>query len=335
MNRRILLAHRPPAEPRPGDFELVESPLPEPGDGDVLVRSIYLSIDPYMRGRVRATKSYAAAVQIGDVMVGGMVGVVTASNSDRLHEGDIVEGRLGWQAYAAARADELRLIDPALAPISTALGVLGMPGRTAYFGLLEVGRPQPGETVLVSAASGAVGGVVGQIAKLKGCRAVGIVGSEAKRAYILDELGYDAAINRTTDDLNPALAEACPDGVDVYFDNVGGQVLDAVLNHINLHARIAICGMISEYNLPEPELARRPTRTLLTRRARMQGLLVSDFEDRYDEAQIQMAAWVQGGQLKYREDIVEGLENAPAALIRVLRGENFGKQLVKVSEDPT
>ncbi len=335
MNRRILLANRPPAEPTLSDFELVESPLPDLADGEVLVRAIYLSIDPYMCGRMRATRSYTAAAQIGEVMVGGIVGVVTASNSDRLHEGDIVEGRLGWQAYAAARADELRRIDPTLATISTALGVLGMPGRTAYFGLLEVGRPQPGETVLVSAASGAVGGVVGQIAKRKGCRTVGIVGSEAKRAYILDELGYDAAINHKTDDLDAALREACPDGVDVYFDNVGGRVLDAVLDHINLHARIAICGMISEYNLAEPELARRPTRTLLTRRARMQGLLVSDYEDRYDEAQAKMAAWVQGGQLKYREDIVEGLENAPAALIRVLRGENFGKQLVKVSEDRT
>ena len=246
-----------------------------------------------------------------------------------------MESRLGWQQYAIAQPDDLRVVYPELAPITTALGILGMPGQTAYFGLLDVGRPRPDETVLVSAASGAVGGVVGQIARLKGCRAIGIVGSAAKREYALSELGYEAVIDRTIDDVGAELSATCPDGVDVYFDNVGGHILDVVLEHINLHARIAICGMISEYNLPTPELAVRPSRTLLTRRARMQGLLVSDYAERADEALQQLGGWVRSGALKYREDIIEGLEHAPAALIRVLRGENFGKQLVKVGADPT
>ena len=279
---------------------------------------------------------------IGDMFEGDffrglvwVVGEVLESKSERFKAGDIVEGRLGWQQYAVAQPKDLRIVYPELAPITTALGILGMPGQTAYFGLLEVGRPRSGETVVVSAASGAVGGVVGQIARLKGCRAIGIVGSAAKREYALSELGYEAVIDRTIDDVGAELSATCPDGVDVYFDNVGGHILDVVLEHINLHARIAICGMISEYNLPTPELAVRPTRTLLTRRARMQGLLVSDYADRADEALQQLGGWVRSGALKYREDIIEGLEHAPAALIRVLRGENFGKQLVRVGADPT
>ena len=334
-NLRVLLAQRPVAEPSLHDFEFSRVPVPDPGNDEVLVRTVYLSIDPYMRGRMRDAKSYTAPLQIGDVMVGGVVGEVVATRSDHLQVGDIVEGRLGWQEYAVARAHDLRVVDPSLAPITTALGVLGMPGLTAYFGLLEVGCPQRDETVLVSAASGAVGGIVGQIARLRGCQAVGIVGSIPKRDYALTELGYHAVIDRTAGDVSVALSDACPDGVDVYFDNVGGHILDAVLGHINLHARIAICGMISEYNLPEPELARRPTRTLLTKRARMEGLLVSDYTDRAHEGLQQLGAWVRSGQLKYREDIVEGLDGAPSALIRVLRGANFGKQLVKVGTDPT
>ncbi len=334
-NLRVLLARRPVAEPSLNDFEFSRVPVRDPGDGEVLVRTVYLSIDPYMRGRMRDTASYTAPVQIGDVMVGGVVGEVVATRSDRLQVGDIVEGRLGWQEYAIARDHELRVVDPGLAPITTALGVLGMPGLTAYFGLLEVGCPHRDETVLVSAASGAVGGVVGQIARLQGCRTIGIVGSVMKRDYALTELGYHAVIDRTAGDVSAALSDVCPDGVDVYFDNVGGHILDAVLGHINLHARIAICGMISEYNLPEPELAPRPTWTLLTKRARMEGLLVSDYADRSSEGLQQLGAWVQSGQIKYREDIDEGLECAPSALIRVLRGENFGKQLVKVGIDPT
>lgn len=334
-NLRVLLANRPSAEPRVEDFELSEAPIPDPRHNEVLVRTIYLSIDPYMRGRIRATKSYAAPVAIGEVMVGGIVGEVVESKSERFKVGDIVESRVGWQQYGIAQPDDLRMVYPELAPITTALGILGMPGQTAYFGLLDVGHPRPDETVLVSAASGAVGGVVGQIARLKGCRAIGIVGSAAKREYALSELGYEAVIDRTIDDVGAELSATCPDGVDVYFDNVGGHILDTVLDHINLHARIAICGMISEYNLPTPELAVRPTRTLLTRRARMQGLLVSDYADRADEALQQLGGWVRSGALKYREDVIEGLEHAPAALIRVLRGENFGKQLVKVGADPT
>ena len=284
---------------------------------------------------MREARSFTSPVALGDVMTGGAVGVVDASENPDFEVGDIVEGRSGWQDYAVLPADELRRIDPDTAPISTAIGVLGMPGMTAYFGLLEVGKPGPGETVLVSAASGAVGGLVGQIAKINGCRAVGIAGSDAKCGYIVDELGYDAAINRKTENVAAALEKHCPDGIDVYFDNVGGTILDAALDHINMRARIVICGMISEYNLVEPELARRPTRILLTRRARMQGMLVFDYRDRYPEGLRQMARWIDEGRVKYKEDIVDGLENAPSAFIGLLRGENFGKRLIRVSEDPT
>ena len=244
-NRQWLLKSRPPGVPEAGNFELVEIPVPEPGDGEVLVRSVYLSLDPYMRGRMRDVKSYVPPVQIGELMEGGGVGEVIASNNPKFAKGDIVEGRLGWQEYALSDGASLRNVDPSLAPISTANGILGMPGMTAYFGFLDVGQPREGETVVVSAASGAVGGLVGQIAKIKGCRAVGIAGSDEKCRYVEDELGFDAAINYKTQDLHEALKQACPEGVDVYFDNVGGAMLDAVLRHINIKARIVICGMIS------------------------------------------------------------------------------------------
>ncbi len=335
-NLQWRLASRPPGEPEESDFELVETPLPEPGDGEVLMRSIYLSLDPYMRGRMRDVKSYVPPVQIGEVMVGGVVGEVVISKNPDFAPGDIVEGRIGWQKYGVSDAASLRKVDPALAPISTAIGILGMPGMTAYFGLLEVGQPKPGETVLVSAASGAVGGLVGQIAKIKGCRAVGIAGSDEKCRYVVDELGFDAAFNyKATSDLDSAIDEVCPDGVDVYFDNVGGKILDAVMRRINFKARIAICGMISEYNLQKPELVPRLTRSLLVNRARMEGLIVFDFVDRFAEGFRQMGEWLSDGKLRYKEDIVEGLEKAPRAFIGLLRGENFGKLMVKVGEDPT
>ena len=339
-NRQWLLNQRPDAMPGEDDFELVETPIPEPADGQFVMRASVLSVDPYMRGRMRDVKSYVPPVQIGEVMTGASVGAVIASKNDKYKVGDIVEGRFGWQDYALSdgRDAGARKVDPSLGPISTALGVLGMPGMTAYFGLTEVGEPKEGDTVVVSAASGAVGGLVGQIAKIKGCRAVGIAGGPEKCAYIKDELGYDAAIDhRAAGDvkaMTAALGEAAPDGIDVYFDNVGGMTLDAVLNRINLHARIAICGMISEYNQTEPELAPRPTRALLVQRARMQGLIVFDWVKRYPEGMAQMAAWIKEGRIKYREDVLEGIENMPKAMLRLFSGENFGKQLVRAAPDP-
>jgi NADPH-dependent curcumin reductase CurA len=314
-NRQWLLANRPAGEP---------------GEGEFVARALYLSVDPYMRGRMRDVKSYATPAALGEVMVGGVVSQVIASKNEAFAEGDIVQGNFGWQEYAASDGAGVHTVDASLAPISTALGVLGMPGMTAYFGLLEVGQPVSGETVVVSAASGAVGGVVGQIAKIKGCRAVGIAGGTEKCAYVTDALGFDAAVDyKVEPDLRTALADACPEGIDVYFDNVGGVTLDTVLSLINLHARIAICGMISEYNLTAPELAPRPTRALLVNRARMQGLLVHDWADRRAEGIVQMATWIDEGKLQYREDVLEGIENMPKAFLRLLRGENFGKQLVK------
>jgi NADPH-dependent curcumin reductase CurA len=333
INRQWLLANRPAGEPGESDFEMVESPVPEPGDGEFVGRALYLSVDPYMRGRMRDVKSYAPPAALGAVMVGGTVSQVTASKNPAFAEGEIVQGNFGWQEYAVSNGSDVRTVDAALAPVSTALGVLGMPGMTAYFGLLEVGQPVAGETVVISAAAGAVGSVVGQIARIKGCRAVGIAGGAEKCAYLTDELGFDAAVNyKAAPDLSTALAEACPDGIDVYFDNVGGVTLDTVLSLINLHARIAICGMISEYNLTAPELAPRPTRALLVNRARMQGLLVHDWADSRAEGIAQMAAWISEGKLRYREDVIEGIENMPKAFLRLLRGENFGKQLVKAGD---
>ena len=333
INRRRLLANRPATEPSESDFQMVEDPVPEPGQDEFVARALYLSVDPYMRGRMRDVKSYAVPAALGEVMVGGAVSQVIASKNAAFAEGDIVQGSFGWQEYASSDGTGVTTVDAALAPLSTALGVLGMPGMTAYFGLLEVGQPEAGETVVVSAAAGAVGGVVGQIAKIKGCRAVGIAGGAQKCAYLLDELGFDAAVDyKAATDLRVALAEACPDGIDVYFDNVGGATLDTILSLINLHARIAICGMISEYNLSAPELAPRPTRSLLVNRARMQGLLVHDWADRRSEGIAQMAAWNDDGKLRYQEDVIEGIENMPKAFLRLLRGENFGKQLVKAGD---
>ena len=330
-NRQIVLAARPVGLPKPDDFRLVEAPVPEPGPGEMLVRTRWLSLDPYMRGRMSEARSYARPVAVGEVMVGAVVGEVVRSHHPDFAPGDVIEERLGWQEYALSRGREARKVDPTLAPVSTALGVLGMPGLTAYFGLLEVGRPRPGETVVVSAASGAVGGVVGQVAKIAGCRVVGLAGSRAKVEHIVGDLGFDAGIDyKAVSDLDAALAAACPRGVDVYFDNVGGRITEAVSRHVNPFARIAVCGLISQYNLAEAELAPRNERFVLVNRVRVQGFIVSDFYARRDEALRQLAAWVREGRLKYREDVVEGLENAPAAFIGLLQGKNFGKQLVRV-----
>lgn len=334
MNRQITLAARPVGYPKTSDFNLVETAIPTPGEGQVLVKSLYLSVDPYMRGRINQAKSYAANVQIGDVMVGGVIAEVAASKHADFEVGDIVNAHIGWQEYGVAGGDELRKIDPGLAPISTGAGILGMPGLTAYFGLLEVGKLQEGETVFVSGAAGAVGTVVGQIAKIKGCRVIGTAGTDEKVAYILDELGFDAAFNyKNVSDYTAKLAELCPDGIDVYFDNVGGRITDAVFPNLRIKGRVVICGQISQYNLENPEVGPRFLWNLITKRARIEGFLVFEFADRHPEALVQMGEWVQQGKLKYRETIAEGgIAAAPAAFISMLKGGNIGKQLVKIAD---
>lgn len=333
VNRRITLASRPVGFPKVSDFHLVYSPLPSPAAGEVLVRSIYLSLDPYMRGRMSEADSYAPPVAIGEVMIGGAVAFVLESADPKFRVGDAVEGMLGWQEYAVVQGHELRRIDPSLAPISTALGVLGMPGLTAFFGLLDICDPQRGETVVVSGAAGAVGMLAGQIARIQGCRVVGVAGSEAKVSWLLDELGFDAALKyKTAMGFSAKLEELCPDGIDVYFDNVGGAVTDAVVRRINSRARISVCGQISQYNLEKPEVGPRWLGQLIVKQAKVQGFLVSGYAERFPEGLDQLARWLQQGKLKYREDVAQGIAAAPQAFIGMLQGKNQGKQLVQLSE---
>ena len=333
QNRQFIFASRPVGYPKESDFNLVSSSIPTPGDGEVLVRTCYLSVDPYMRGRMRQAKSYAVSLEIGDVVLGGTVGQVIQSKHPDFHEGDIVKAYLGWQEYGVAAGNAIQMVDPSLAPISTALGVLGMPGLTAYFGLLEVGQLRDGENVLVSGAAGAVGSTVGQIAKIKGCRIVGVAGTDEKVNHVVNDLGFDDAFNyKSVTDYDAKLQEVCPDGIDVYFDNTGGPVTDAVFLNINLRGRMVICGQISQYNSQEPDLGPRLLWQLIAKRARVEGLLVSDFADRHEEGLRQMAEWVRASKLKYRETITDGFENAAEAFISMLKGGNIGKQLVKVSE---
>jgi NADPH-dependent curcumin reductase CurA len=326
--------NRPVGEPKESDFALAESPVPEPDAGQILTRTIYLSLDPYMRGRMSAAASYARPAELGQVMVGGAVGQVVRSKNAGFAEGDFVQGHTGWQEYAVSDGQGMRKIDLRRGPLSYALGVLGMPGMTAYVALLDVGRPRTGETVVVSAAAGAVGSVVGQIAKIKGCSAVGVAGSDEKCRYVVTELGFDACVNYRTQDLDEALAAACPAGIDVYFDNVAGPVLAAALRHINFGARIPLVGLISQYNAVDPPPGPNLL-PLLVRRAVIQGFLVSDHEHRREEFLRDVSAWLKAGRLKYREDMVQGLENAPRAFLGLFRGKNFGKLLVQVSPDPT
>jgi NADPH-dependent curcumin reductase CurA len=334
--RRIVLARRPPAEPEESDFRIEEVPMPEPGPGQFLARVIYLSLDPYMRGRMRAARSYAAPVELGEVMTAGAVGQVVKSNHPHFKAGDIVEDAMGWQEYAVGPSPgrSPRKVDPAHGPISYANSVLGMPGMTAYFGLLEVGSPKPGETVVVSAASGAVGQLVGQIAKIMGCRAVGIAGGPKKCAFVKDELGFDACLDyKAEGDLTAAVKAACPNGVDVYFDNVSGPVSDAVLANLNFFARVAMCGGISQYNTADH--GPRWLYSFVGKRVTARGFIVWDFNQRYGPALRQMGEWVQAGRIKYKEDIVEGgIARVPAAFIGLLRGENFGKLQVRLGPDP-
>jgi hypothetical protein len=332
VNRQITLAARPVGFPKVSDFQLVYSPLPSPGAGEVLVRSIYLSLDPYMRERMSGRDSYARPIAIGEVMTGGAVALVMKSEDPKFRDGDAVEGMLGWQEYAVAQGRVLRRIDTSLAPVSTALGVLGMPGLTAFFGLLDICSPQSGETVVVSGAAGAVGMVAGQIAKIMGCRVVGVAGSDAKAAWLLDELGFDAVLNhKTAVDFQGELAELCPSGIDVYFDNVGGAVTDAAVRLINPGARISVCGQMSQDNLEEPEMGPRWLGQLIGKQAKVQGFLVSTYAEGFPEGLEQLARWLQQGKLKYREDVAQGIEAAPQAFIGMLQGKNEGKQLVQLS----
>jgi NADPH-dependent curcumin reductase CurA len=331
INRQWTLVARPQGMPTESTFKLVETPLPALKDGQVLLRARYLSVDPYMRGRISGQKSYAKPVEPGEVMVGGGVAEVIESKAAGWKPGDIAEAYMGWQEYTVADAANLRRIDASIAPISTALGVLGMPGFTAYFGLLDVCEPKAGNTVLVSGAAGAVGMTVGQIAKILGCRVVGIAGSDEKCNYIVNELGFDAAYNyKTVTNHVAKIKELCPDGVDCYFDNVGGAITDAALMNLNVHARVCICGQISQYNNQAPEMGPRLLGLLIVTRSKVQGMLVSDYAARFGEAAEKMGGWVKGGRIKYREDIVDGFENMPAAFIGLFTGENTGKRLVKI-----
>ena len=333
--QQIVLASRPVGEPTLDNFRLEEPPIPQPGPRQMLLRTLWLSLDPYMRGRMSDAPSYAKPVGIGEVMEGGTVSEVVTSNVPTFTRGDIVVGRTGWQTHSLSDGSGLQKVDTTRAPISTALGVLGMPGMTAYMGLLEIGKPAAGETVVVAAASGAVGSVVGQIARIKGARAVGIAGGADKCHYVTEELGFDACIDHRAPDLAARLAEACAKGIDVYFENVGGAVFEAVFPMLNPFARISVCGLISMYNAttlaPGPILLPHMMRAILTKRLTFRGFIVSDFAARYGDFVRDVSAWVGEGRITYREDVVEGLKNAPRALIGLLRGENFGKLLVRVA----
>ncbi|QCT01197.1 oxidoreductase, zinc-binding dehydrogenase family protein [Paenibacillus algicola] len=333
VNEKIILTNRPEGMPTAEDFSIQEEQLPVPQAGEVLVRTLYVSVDPYMRGRMSSAKSYAAPYELGDVIKGGSIGQIMESTDPEWKQGDIVAGLWGWQRYAAAATDTLRRVDPELAPVSTALGVLGMTGLTAYFGLLDIGQPKEGETVVVSGAAGAVGMIVGQIAKIKGARVVGIAGSDEKNNYLVQELGFDAALNyRTESNLQSALEQACPNGVDVYFDNVGGEISDAVLSLLNKNARIPICGQIALYNLQQPDNGPRMQTQLLKNTALMKGFLVGDYAAEFGKALPELAGWLQSGQLQHAEHIVDGFEHTVEAFLGLFTGDNLGKQLVKVSE---
>lgn len=331
--KRIVLASRPKGEPKASDFRLEDYTLPAPGDGQVALRTIWLSLDPYMRGRMSDGPSYAAPVPIGGVMEGGTVAEVLESKSSAFAPGDIVLAHSGWQTHGIADAKGLRKIDPSLGPVSTAVGVLGMPGMTAYTGLLDIGKPQPGETVVVAAASGAVGSAVGQIAMVKGARAVGIAGGADKCAYVRDVLGFADCIDHRDPDFAAKLKAACPKGIDVYFENVGGAVFEAVFPLLNAFARVPVCGLISQYNDTAdsaPKWAGSMLRNILTKRLTIRGFIVSDFAGRRQEFLQDMSQWVRDGKVKHKEFVTDGLENAPDAFIGLLKGANFGKQLVRI-----
>lgn len=338
-NRQILLASRPTGEPGLENFQLIETDVPEAGPGQMLLRTVYLSLDPYMRGRMSAGPSYAPPVEVGNVMVGSAVCAVVNSNLPGFQAGEFVVAGSGWQEYSLSDGRGVQKVNSTLGPISYALGVLGMPGLTAYTGLLNIGKPQPSETLVVAAASGAVGSVVGQIARIKGCRVIGIAGGEPKCRFVKEELGFDDCLDHRQPDLAERLQRACPNGIDIYFENVGGAVFDAVLPLLNNFARIPVCGLIAHYNATElpagPDRTSLLLRSILVKRLTFQGFIVFDFASQFGDFIAEMSGWLRGGQVKYREDITDGLENAPRELIGLLKGSNFGKKIIRVSPDPT
>lgn len=339
INRRFVLASRPHGAPTAGNFRLEEHEIPTAKEGQLVLRTLFLSLDPYMRGRMSDAPSYAAPVQIGEVMTGGAVSRVVDSHSPDFKPGDLVVGSTGWQDYSVADAKMVKKLEgPALKQPSLALGVLGMPGFTAFMGLLDIGQPQAGETVVVAAATGPVGSLVGQIAKIKGCKVIGIAGGPEKCRYAVDYFGFDQCVDHRAPDLDKRLKEACSDGIDVYFENVGGAVFDAVLPLLNTKARIPVCGLVSQYNSTGlndgQDRLSLLTGTILKKRMRMQGFIIfDDYGHRYPEFAKQMSEWFEAEKVKFREDIVEGLENAPQAFIGLLEGKNFGKLVVKVSHE--
>jgi NADPH-dependent curcumin reductase CurA len=338
VNRRVVLASRPKGRPTAENFRVEADEVPAPQDNQFLMKTLYLSLDPYMRGRMSDAESYAEPMKVGSTMEGGSVGRVEDSRHPNFKAGDLVLAYGGWQEFAVSDGTSVTKLDPALQHLSLTLGVLGMPGFTAYMGLLDIGQPVIGETVVVGAASGAVGSVVGQIAKIKGCRAIGVAGGEEKCRFVVDKLGFDACLNRRDPSFAEKIAAACPEGIDVYFESVGGAVFDAVLPLLNTKARIPVCGLISTYNatdLPDgKDRLGMLMRTILIKRLKMQGFIIfDDYGPRFGEFSQQMNRWVQDGRVKFREDVVDGLENAPSAFIGMLEGENFGKLVVRVSQE--
>jgi NADPH-dependent curcumin reductase CurA len=334
VNHQVRLAARPQGLPKASDWDHTEEPVGEPADGEVLVKVRYLSLDPAMRGWMSDARSYLPPVGIGEVMRAGGVGEVLTSRHPKIQEGDFVTGITGIQEYAVLAGDGVIKVDPELVPLPVYLGTLGMPGLTAYFGLLEVGKLKEGDTVVVSGAAGAVGSVVGQIAKLKGCRAVGIAGGQEKCSHVLEELGFDATIDYKSENVSKALRQHCPDGIDVYFDNVGGEILDAALAQLRRNARVVLCGAISQYNATDGMRGPSNYMSLLVNRATMTGFLVFDFADRYAEAAQEMAGWMAAGRLKTFEDVATGgVANFPDTLLRLFRGENTGKLVLEVATD--
>ena len=331
--QQIQLVSRPEGMPVKEDFLYKEIDVPKPSKGEVLVKTIYLSVDPYMRGRMSDAKSYVEPFKLNEALAGGVVGEIVESESSHFQKGDFVVGMLPWQEYSIAKEKEVRTIDPDVAPISTYLSILGMTGLTAYFGLMDIGQPKEGETVVVSGAAGAVGSVVGQIAKIQGARVVGIAGSDEKVSYLTDTLGFDEGINyKTTDNIYKTLKEACPDGIDVYFENVGGEIGDAALSLLNKHARIPVCGAISSYNKTDRDLGPRVQSRLIKSSALMKGFVVNDYSDSFKEGATQLGQWLSQGKLQYEETITEGLDNVTDAFLGLFQGKNIGKQLVKIAD---
>ncbi|MBV68847.1 MAG: NADP-dependent oxidoreductase [Pelagibacterales bacterium] len=330
-NNKIILKKRPIGFPKLDDFEKASETITNLNYGEIIIKVIWLSLDPYMRGRMSEAKSYTTPIKIGDVITGGAVGKVVSSKCPNFKEGDIVEGfTLGWQEYAKVNSKMVRKIDPSLAPIQTAVGVLGMPGMTAYFGLFEICKPVPGDNLVVSAASGAVGQLVGQLAKIAGCNVTGIAGSDEKCQYLKETLNFDNVINYQKDNVFKKIKEYCPEGVNVYFDNVGGKIADDVISNIAPFGRIGVCGVISQYNLTEMETGMRVQRAVLTNQASVEGFLVFRFEQKYSIARKRMANWLNQKKLIWKEDIVLGLEKAPESFIGLMKGKNFGKLLIKL-----